>query len=212
MMKYLQNHKPYWKKPQFWMACLMGLVLLSGGTYYYWAQCSAQKAKASDLYDQLMISLQTEKPEEGRQSAQTLVAHYPKTIYAPFAALFLAKWDVEHKDWAAAEKQLRFVLQNTKKSPLPEIATLRLARVLSEQKKHAEALSLLDNKKLGSSYVASYEETKGDIYWLQENIEQAREAYLAAAKALPPGAASAGRLQLKQAALGLKQTMDEEGN
>ena len=212
MMQYLQGRKPYWKKPQFWMICVIGLFLLAGGAYYYVAQCSAQKAKASDLYDSLMMSLQTEKFEEGRQAAQTLIAHYPKTIYAPFAALFLAKWDVENKDWAAAEKQLRFILQNTQKSPLPEIATLRLARVLSEQKNYAEALNLLDKKKPASSYVASYEETKGDIYWLQQNIEQAREAYLAAGKALPPGAPAAGRLQLKQVELGLKQTTDEEGN
>lgn len=109
--------------------------------------------------------------------ADTLISDFPNTTYADFAALFKAKFALEEGNYAEAEQQLRWVLDNGATDEVSIQARLRLARVHVAQSQYDQALELLSIDAKGFS--VAYEELKGDIYNLQGQPEKALDAYVA---------------------------------
>lgn len=201
-----QGWRPYARMP-FIRASLLGLLivlLVLGGVYYKQTQAKNQARAASFLYDRLMNAMKANQESEGMNYAQTVMQSYPKTVYAPLAALMAAAWAVQHTEWDKALVYLQFVLKHAPTGAIAEIARVRSASILSEQQKYEEALALLETIK-PAAYVPLVEELKGDIYVLTQKRDQAREAYARAMEALPMGAPLVGRLQLKQIEVGFKE-------
>jgi predicted negative regulator of RcsB-dependent stress response len=86
---------------------------------------------------------------------------------------------VDNRDWDTASKRLRTVAESSRDPELRQIAQARLARVLSEQGKHDEALKLLDVSKAGA-FGPLYHETRGDVLAAKGDAAGARQAYDAA--------------------------------
>jgi len=138
---------------------------------------------ASAVYQNLIQSVnqQSVDPKEQIASAtylaDTLINDFPKTTYADFAALYKAKFALESGEFAEAEKQLRWILDNGASEEVTLQAQLRLARVYVAQSQYDEALSLLNIDAKG--FTAAYEELKGDIYYLKNQPEKALDTYVA---------------------------------
>lgn len=140
-----------------------------------------EKTEASLQYQQL-VTVATrnhfDDDEEGETVSylgQQLKEKYEQSEYAIYAALFIAKDMVESKNYEGAAEQLNWVLANTEDARLQHIVTARLARLLSAQDKHDEALALLNPTQ--ESFKASYLEIEGDIKKRQGNNAEAIEAY-----------------------------------
>lgn len=161
----------------------VGLSLVFG--WQAWTRSQEEKQQtASALYQDMIEALALIKnPIEAEKQSSTvrhlggqLIEEYPSLQYARFAALAIAKLEVEKGDLAAATERLQWVVEKETGKPLGNVAKVRLARVLSAQEKYDEALMLLSDP-LDASIRVLAEEIKGDIYVQMGEEFEARMAY-----------------------------------
>lgn len=138
------------------------------------------KTEASLLYQQLITSVAQPGIEADDTSSVSYLAgelkeNFSDTEYGIYAALFLAKEAVNADELESAITELEWVKQNTEDARLHSIVNGRIARVLSAQGKHDDALALLDTT--DPVFAASYLEITGDIKKRQGDAEGAIEAY-----------------------------------
>ncbi len=164
---------------------LLGIILavaLLLGWRWYQGHRRHQSEQASVRYEQLQNDLQGGKAKQAQQLGESLTSDYPDTPYAALGALALAQADVGNGKLTAAAAELRWVLSKGKPADLAGIARLRLARVLSAQKKYAAALKLVAQPP-AKSYRAAYAEVRGDIEVAAGHDAAARKAYREALQA-----------------------------
>lgn len=155
-----------------------GLLVVGGirGWYYY---RNSQATSAVALFAQMQGAERASDHKKVRDIATQIVEHYASTAYAAPASLAAAKSDFDTGDLAAAKKRLQWAMENAKEDELRDVARLRLARVLIDEKKPDEALKLLEAKH-GDSYSGLYADVRGDVLLAQGKRQEARAAYQAA--------------------------------
>jgi len=134
----------------------------------------------SDQTVELFISLQgideSGDSEKIRDAARLLTEGFPDSGYASRAALISSRASIDAKDIKNARNQLQWVLVNTEEIELKDIARLRLAGLLLDEKKHDEALKLLESKH-SEFFDSLYRDLKGDVFANKGSISEARAAY-----------------------------------
>jgi predicted negative regulator of RcsB-dependent stress response len=134
----------------------------------------------SDQTVELFISLQrideSGDSEKIRDAARLLTDGFPSSGYASRAALIAARASIDAKDIKNARESLQWMLVNTEESELKDIARLRLAGLLLDEKKHDEALRVLESKH-SEFFDSLYGDLKGDIYADKGSTLEARAAY-----------------------------------
>ena len=165
-----------------------------------WQKSREQAAEnASTLYQQMLMALSAEE-EQGaapaRAIARQIKDEHRGSTYAQFAALHLARLAVNDNDLAAAESELRWVLEMAKKGgDMHAVARLRLARVVAAQGNTEQALGLLAEP--SADYLASYDMARGDILLAEGREAEALAAFRSAVAALGPDAQVPGTLTSK---------------
>lgn len=181
------------------MICAILTITGMGGWQYFKHQQIKEIDQASNAYETLLSAAKQKDWKRAEVQARFIKDRYPKTSYAPLAALLLAKIDIEqNNNHGRAIENLQYAIKTGRKGHLSQIAALRLARVYISLEKYQEALEVLSPKSLEEAYRSLYEELKGDIYMKQNDLEKARAAYLTAIQSAPPGVPLSA-LQLKYA-------------
>lgn len=174
---------------------VIAVVAITG--WRYWQQRQAKILRhASSVYDEMLTKRLQNNSAATYVQSHKLVKHYPKTPYGQMGALMLAKEAIAKKNYAEAEKQLKWVLENSSVTSFKQIARIRLSRIYIEQNSPEKAIALLqtvDDK----SFNGYTEEVKGDAYLKQKNTTMAREAYRKALAELPNAEAIRPLLQMK---------------
>ncbi len=160
----------------------LALAIVFGWKAYQNSQIQ-MKSEASGLYQQLIT--EATKNNFDNEEANTLAylateikTKFESTEYALYAAMFLAKDAVAQKNYEAAKNELNWVLSNTDDARIQHIVKARLARILSAEGQHEEALALLQ---VGlKQFEPAFLELKGDINKRMGNEDQAIEAYRSA--------------------------------
>ncbi len=134
---------------------------------------------AAVLYDAVETASKDTDPKKIAVAADVLKAQYPASVYAARAALVSAKASYEAKDADTATTQLKWVAEKSADAGFRNLARLRLAGVLLDQKKYDEALKLVDEVK-DEAQVARVQDLRGDIFAAQAKLPEARAAYRAA--------------------------------
>jgi predicted negative regulator of RcsB-dependent stress response len=91
---------------------------------------------------------------------------------------------------------------------LTVIARLRLARVLLDQGKAADAMALLNSAADRSGFEAQFAEVRGDIHFEQGQTELAIAAYQEALEELEAGVGDRARLTVKLQSMGAEVPED----
>jgi predicted negative regulator of RcsB-dependent stress response len=172
---------------EYGFTLLVGILLAVITTigWHYWQQRQhALQIHASRLFDAMLTARSQNNAEQVRLHADRLIAHYQRTPYAPLAALTLAREEIVRQDYAHAIKYYNWSINHTSDTYLKNIELIRLARLYIEQKNNSKALEKIKQVK-EHAFLALTEETKGDIYFAQEQYEQARASYIIALDALP---------------------------
>lgn len=157
------------------IACLLTIAAFQGWRYYRGQQALA----AVTLYEQLVQAERKSEPKRVRDIAVQITDKYARTPYAAMAALSAARASFETGDLAASKASLQWVIEHAREEELRDVARLRLAGVLLDEKKYEEALALV-NGKHGESFGALYADMRGDILLAQGKRADARGAYLQA--------------------------------
>lgn len=153
---------------------VLGLVVIVGWEAYKRYQLQ-QSDQASQLYDDLKAALAAHKNDDAAALGDKLVKQFQRTPYAISAAFYLAQIAVEQNKLDDAVARLQWVADQSKDGGLRDLAKLRLAKVLWQQKKTDDALKLLDGEHGG--YNALFAELRGDIKLSQNDRAAARMAY-----------------------------------
>ena len=134
-------------------------------------------------------------------AAHLLTEGYPSSGYAPRAALIVAKASVDAGDLQRAKTHLQWVMENAKEPEMIDLARLRLATILLDEKNYAAALQQL-NTRHSNAFGGLYADLKGDVLLASGKIEEARLAYEAAVNALSKSTNYYNIVQMKADALG----------
>jgi len=179
-------------------AALIGLTGWQGWSFYQ----RNQATQASGLYNAAQKAARAGDLKRVKESTGAIIEGYPRTTYAAMAAMVSAKAHFEKGDLKTAHAQLAWVAENAQDEGLRDIARLRLASVMLDEKAYDDALKTLEAKH-AASYDALYLAAKGDVLVAQGRKEDARTAYTAALdKADAADAALRASLQLRLDALG----------
>lgn len=194
--------KRFWK--QNGVSIIAGVVIGLAGLYgfrFYQAQQVATIQGQSSQYGALIEKIAVEGSDKSTWliEAQTFIEANPGSSYAVLTALLAAKEAVLAKDYGVAEKQLAWVIANTKTPEIIAVATLRLARVQTEQQNFEAALSTL-NATLPASFTAQQQELKGDVLLKSGDEAKAKAAYQAALAAAEEGKSPLLQVKLNELA------------
>ena len=179
---------------------IIGVSALWGGRAWLDNQAVYAEA-ASATYQMMLENISRGNNEDAASQGAQLLGQFSDTPYSSLAALSMAKIKLEAGDAAAASSHLRWALDNTKENAVKHEARIRLAKLLSADAKHDEALALLNGVEVGV-YATSYERLKGDIHLAAGQIESARTAYVRALAEMPPTERGRELLQMKLDNLG----------
>jgi predicted negative regulator of RcsB-dependent stress response len=176
------------------------LLVVGGirGWHYY---RNTQAASALTLFDQMQRAERANDHKKVRDIAVQIVDKYASTQYATMAALAAAKSNFDTGDLPAAKTQLQWVVDNGKEEEARDVARLRLARILLDEKKTADALKLLEAKH-GESFAGLYADVKGDALFADGKRAEARAAYQVALEKSDSASPTRQIVQLKLDALG----------
>ena len=147
--------KDWWAKWGIWVyaavcAFLIGVLAVQGWRYYQ----KSQGEQAETLFKSVQKTAQegaaAKETKKLSEAASAIAEKFPGTFYASEAQLMAAKASFDAGDLATSKKHLQWVVD---KGPLvhSNVAKVRLASVLLEEKKFDEALKALDQ--IGRAHV-----------------------------------------------------------
>jgi predicted negative regulator of RcsB-dependent stress response len=153
---------------------ILAIVGLSG--YRYWTARQAEyTAKASLLYDQYQLAMNTHNDEILKATYNTLKKDYKRTPYATAVTLIESARNVQDNKLDEATAALAWVIDQGNDYAKP-LARLRLAEIKVQQKEYGAAEELLKHP-TDKAYEAPYQEMTGDIYFAQGKINEALAEY-----------------------------------
>jgi predicted negative regulator of RcsB-dependent stress response len=198
----LDELKAWWNRYGNHVLLAVALIALVIAGYHGWRHYErGQALAAATLYDQLEQAGRAGDHKKVRDIAGQITAQYASTAFGTFAAFSAARAALDSGDLAGAKAQLAWAMKNAKEDEARDIARLRLAAVLLDEKNPAEALKQLEAKP-ADALAALYADLKGDILAAQGKPEEARAAYQLALDRSEAGSAYRGIVQLKMDALG----------
>jgi predicted negative regulator of RcsB-dependent stress response len=156
----------------------IGLAVLGG--WNWWKERRVMQAEtASARYQELIQAFGRNDATRGMTLLADLKNEYGWTPYPALGSLIAARSQVEDNELDQAAASLRFVMDNAHDEELKVIARMRLARVLSAQGKHDDALALLQVAEAGE-FAPRLADTRGDVLLAKGDRDGALREYLAA--------------------------------
>jgi len=184
----LDELKTWWKMHGNLVTAVItaaAVAALAWQGWHWWQRKEA--AQASVIYAAVQESLAKGDAKRSRELAGELIDKYSGTVYAGMAALLSAKAQTEGGDMKTAQVQLTWAVENAKDGTIRDLARLRLAAILLDQKAYDDALKQLAAAP-SAELVPRFEELKGDVLAAQGKSVEAAAAYDAALAALETAA------------------------
>jgi predicted negative regulator of RcsB-dependent stress response len=173
----LAELKGWWRDNGTMVIAVVAAAAIAFAGWQGWRLWQAgQTQQAATLYDTLVKALQADDAKGLRDAGGTLIESYPRTLYASMGALASARYHFDKGDLKSARAQLQWVMDRSPSDEMKDLARLRLAGVLLDDKAHDEALALLEAKH-ADAVAAQYAALKGDILVAKKQIPEAKAAY-----------------------------------
>ncbi len=209
----LDELKTWWKMHGGLVTTAVTIVAVALAAWQGWNWYQRdQSLQASVLYSGVEKAVVAKDAKQARQLAGEIIDKYPRTTYAALGALLSAKVQVEAGESKSAQAQLLWAADNARDDPMRDLARLRLAAILLDEKSYDEALKQLAVAPQ-PAFAPRFGELKGDILLVQGKKADALTAYQSALTALeairkedtaPPHGAYQELLKLKLEAAGTR--------
>ena len=199
----LESVKAWWAKwgnTTTWIVLVALIVAAGFNGWNFWQR--RQAAEASVLYDHLQQAVSGNDQALVARVASDMEDKFGGTAYAEMTALAAAKSFYTAGNAAGAKTQLQWAIDHAKDDEYKQIAKLRLALVLLDEKNYDAGLKLLADAPL-DAFKGVIADRRGDLLAAQGKRDDARAAYKVALDTLPANDTSARQLvQFKLDALG----------
>jgi predicted negative regulator of RcsB-dependent stress response len=169
------------------LTILLGItvaLLITTGWRYWQKREDKILTHASLIYDRMLSMRSQNNTDAAATQANKLITRYSKTPYAGMAAFMLARDAILQKDYPKAKQQLYWAMDHTPNLSMKEIARIRIARILMNEKQPDSALTLLNHID-DHHYIGLIDEARGDAYLLKNDKKSAHDSYELALKELP---------------------------
>jgi predicted negative regulator of RcsB-dependent stress response len=194
--------KAFWKQYGNLITWVLIAVLGAYAAWNGWNWWQREQGfKAGALYGELERAAQAGEADKVAQAFNDLRERHGGTAYAAQGALLAAKVQAEKGQADAARATLTWATDKAEGDAFRDIARLRLAAVLMDQKQYDEALKALDGIK-GDEFKALAADRRGDVLQLQGKSAEAKSAYQTAWAGLDPAVEYRQVVEAKLTALG----------
>jgi predicted negative regulator of RcsB-dependent stress response len=189
-----------WGNATTWIV-LVALVAAAGWNgWNFWQR--RQAAEAAVLYDQVQQAVASGDKVKITRVATDMEDKFSRTAYAQMTALGAAKALYAAGDEPAAKAQLQWAIDHAKDDEFKQIAKLRMASLLLDDKAYDQGLALLAEPQ-SDAFKGIVANRRGDLLAAQGKRDDARTAYKLALDSLSKNDSSARQLiQFKLDALG----------
>ncbi len=173
----LDEAKAWWKLHGNKVIWGVTVFLLAAAGWRAWETWNRnQGAEASMLFDQAVQATSMNDLKTGKEAAARIMENHARGAYAAPAAWLAGRINYETGDLKSAKAQYEFALEHARDAGAEQMARLRLATLLFEEKDMAGALKLLDGT-FEPAFQGLAGQLKGDILAAQGKKAEAREAY-----------------------------------
>ena len=198
----LDTIKAWWGQYGNLILMTLAAAALAFAAFQGWRYYQHQRSvAAATLYEQLDRARRDNDAKKVRDIAAQITDKHGATPYAALAALAAARAAYGSGEVADAKTRLQWVIDSGKQTEMQDVARLRLAGILLDEKKFDEALRLLETQP-GDSFSGLYANLRGDILYAQGKLAEARAAYQLAFDKSDTGSQYRNMLQVKLDALG----------
>ena len=181
-------------------AALVIALAVAGFSGWRWYQ-NRQVEGAAVLYLAIQESLQGNDLKRVREAAGQLVEKYPSTGYAVLAALVAARIDVESGDNKTARARLEWAAANARQDEYRDLARLRLAAIMVDDRDYVAALRVLDMKR-SATFDSLFLDLRGDVLSAQGDAPAARASYQTALERMEANSPYRALVEVKLDAMG----------
>jgi len=173
----LDELKTWWKMYGNLVTAILVALALAAVAWQGWNWWQRQQAaQASALFSGLQTAAVQNDAKRARELAGELIDKYSSTAYAGMGALLAARTQVDAGDAKNARVQLAWAAENAKDAGLRDLARMRLAAVLLDEKAYDEAAKQLAAEP-AAPFAPRFAELRGDVFAAQGKIAEARNAY-----------------------------------
>jgi predicted negative regulator of RcsB-dependent stress response len=189
-----------WGNAATWVLLAALVAAAAWNGWNFWQR--RQAAQAAMLYEQVQQAVASKNKADVARDASDMESRYGGTAYAQMTALAAAKVLYEAGDTVGAKAQLQWAIDHAKDDEYKEIAKLRLAAVLLDEKSYDAGLALLTGTP-PEGFTSVVADRRGDLLAAAGKRDDARAAYQLALDSLAKSD-TAGRqlIQFKLDALG----------
>jgi predicted negative regulator of RcsB-dependent stress response len=185
-------------------ALIIALLAVAGVRGWNWYQ-SSQASAAAGVYSELTQAVEGGNIEQVKQRSEDLFKQYGSTAYGQMGGLIAARAYADAGDSSGARNSLQWVIDNAQDDEFKQLARLRLAGILLDEKSFDAALKLLepgDAGKLTPEMAGAFADRRGDVKLAQDDAAAARSEYDKALQTLPASSPLRQLVQVKLDALG----------
>jgi predicted negative regulator of RcsB-dependent stress response len=173
----LDELKTWWKMHGNLLTGIVVAVALAVAAWQGWNWWQRQQAvQASAIFSGLQTAAVQKDARRARELAGELIDKYSATTYAGMGALVAARVQVDAGDAKNARVQLAWAAENAKDTGLRELARLRLAAVMLDEKAYDEAIKQLALEP-AAAFGPRFAELRGDVFAAQGKTAEARTSY-----------------------------------
>jgi predicted negative regulator of RcsB-dependent stress response len=172
------------------------------GSHAWKAYQQSQGEAAADAYGTVEKAFLAKDATKTREAAELMAKNESGHALTARAMLLAAKAAFEANDLDHTKVALQWVADHAKEDALVDIAHLRLAAVLMDQKQFDAALKVVDMPKT-DAYSGLFADARGDALALKGDKAAAKKAYQDAINKLEKGSPMRQLIETKQSALGV---------
>jgi predicted negative regulator of RcsB-dependent stress response len=159
-----------------WVAII---IMGSISAVRYWQHHQyVSKVEASELYSEMLISLDQKDNTAVMTKIQNLKSNFDNSTYATLGSMIAGKIALKEGEIDSAKNNFNWAIEHSSNKNLKRLAQFRLMKVLMVQGDFNAALDIAKQDQNG--LMPLFKELEGDIRVQQEDFKKAKEAYTAA--------------------------------
>jgi predicted negative regulator of RcsB-dependent stress response len=169
--------KAWWRQNGKYVVAAVAAFVIGVGGWRFWESYSVRQAsEASVLFEQAMGAAGSGDTKALKEITGKIMDSQARSAYAAPAAWLAGRANHDAGDLKSAKAQYQYALEHARDDGLEQLARLRLAAVLIDEKDYAGALKLLDHTH-DPAFAGLYANLKGDALLAQGKAKEAQAAY-----------------------------------
>ena len=192
-------------------AVVIGLVIGLGGVFGWttWqSRVEATAEQVSVVYQSMVDMAAADDHLEALLRVDQIIRDHPDSDYAVLSGLLGAKSALAAGRTDDANRLLAWVIQNSARAELRDLARLRSAQLLLDEQKREAGLAMIAEVNT-PAFTASVEELRGDILMDSGQSDAAAKAYESALASDSISSGTRVRVEMKLDDLGRRQGFDQ---